>query len=131
MKENTSVSEEIKDVKKGEISEYEVIYNGYISNFESKIIKNVDEYNSLKEDSTLDNIAKEKLDSNKYDDTYFNEKSLAFIYITTYDITGKLILIEVDKDIFIFDAGLKYADDKMLGVDYIIPNYDYLKENEN
>ena len=64
MKENTSVSEEIKDVKKGEISEYEVIYNGYISNFESKIIKNVDEYNSLKEDSTLDNIAKEKLDSN-------------------------------------------------------------------
>ena len=93
MKENTSVSEEIKDVKKGEISEYEVIYNGYISNFESKIIKNVDEYNSLKEDSTLDNIAKEKLDSNKYDDTYFNEKSLA------YDITGKLILIEVDKDI--------------------------------
>ena len=99
MKENTSVSEEIKDVQKGEISEYEVIYNGYISNFESKIIKNVDEYNSLKEDSTLDNIAKEKLDSNKYDDTYFNEKSLAFIYITTYDITGKLILIEVDKDI--------------------------------
>ena len=52
-----------------------------------------------REDSTLDNIAKEKLDSNKYDDTYFNEKSLAFIYITTYDITGKLILIEVDKDI--------------------------------
>ena len=38
--------------------------------------------------------------------------------------------VEVDKDIFIFDAGLKYADDKMLGIDYIIPKYDYLKENE-
>ncbi len=40
-----------------------------------------------------------------------------------------MYVVEVDKDIFIFDAGLKYADDKMLGVDYIIPNFDYLKEN--
>ena len=42
-----------------------------------------------------------------------------------------MYIIEVGKDIFIFDAGLKYADDKMLGIDYIIPNYDYLKENKN
>lgn len=41
-----------------------------------------------------------------------------------------MYIVEVDKDIFVFDAGLKYADDKMLGVDYIIPNYDYLKENK-
>ena len=40
-----------------------------------------------------------------------------------------MYVVNVDKDIFVFDAGLKYADDKMLGVDYIIPNYDYLKEN--
>ena len=45
--------------------------------------------------------------------------------------TGKnMYVVEVDNDIFVFDAGLKYADDKMLGVDYIIPNYDYLKENK-
>jgi len=44
--------------------------------------------------------------------------------------SGKnMYVVEVDKDIFIFDAGLKYADDKMLGVDYIIPNYDYIKDN--
>ena len=44
--------------------------------------------------------------------------------------TGKnMYVVEVDKDIFIFDAGLKYADDKMLGIDYIIPNYDYIKNN--
>lgn len=42
-----------------------------------------------------------------------------------------MYIVEVDKDIFVMDAGLKYADDKMLGVDYIIPNYDYLKENKD
>ena len=40
-----------------------------------------------------------------------------------------MYIVEVDEDIFVFDAGLKTADDRMLGVDYIIPNYDYLKEN--
>ena len=38
-----------------------------------------------------------------------------------------MYVVEVDQDIFVFDAGLKYADDKMLGVEYIIPNYYYLK----
>ena len=33
-----------------------------------------------------------------------------------------MYVVKVENDIFIFDAGLKYADDKMLGVDYIIPN---------
>ncbi len=42
-----------------------------------------------------------------------------------------MYIVEVDKDIFVFDAGLKYADDKMLGIDYIIPTYDYLKKNKN
>ena len=46
------------------------------------------------------------------------------------EVGKNMYVVEVDNDIFIFDAGLKYADDKMLGVDYIIPNYDYLKENK-
>ena len=41
-----------------------------------------------------------------------------------------MYVVDVEHDIFIFDAGLKYADDKMLGVDYIIPNYDYIKKNK-
>ncbi len=40
-----------------------------------------------------------------------------------------MYVIKVDKDIFVFDAGLKYADDTLLGVDYIIPNFEYIKEN--
>ena len=39
-------------------------------------------------------------------------------------------VVEVNENIYVFEAGLKYADDKLLGVDYIIPNYDYLKENK-
>ncbi len=40
-----------------------------------------------------------------------------------------MYVINVDDSIFVLDAGLKYADDRMLGIDYVIPNYDYLKEN--
>lgn len=40
-----------------------------------------------------------------------------------------MYVVKVDSDIFVFDAGLKYASDKLLGVDYVIPNFDYLKEN--
>ena len=44
--------------------------------------------------------------------------------------SGKnMYIVEVDKDIFVFDAGLKFADDHMLGIDYIIPDYEYIKEN--
>ncbi|MDO4963136.1 MAG: ribonuclease J [bacterium] len=47
------------------------------------------------------------------------------------EIGKNMYVVEVDKNIYIFEAGLKYADDKLLGVDYIIPNYDYLKENKD
>ncbi len=40
-----------------------------------------------------------------------------------------MYVVKVDSDIFIFDAGLKYASDKLLGVDYVIPNFDYIKQN--
>jgi len=40
-----------------------------------------------------------------------------------------LYVVEVDKDIFVFDAGLKYDNDRSLGIDYIIPNFDYLIKN--
>lgn len=40
-----------------------------------------------------------------------------------------MYVVKVDNDIFIFDAGLKYASDKLLGVDYVIPNFDFIKEN--
>ena len=42
-----------------------------------------------------------------------------------------MYIVNVDDNIFVFDAGLKYPGSNMLGVDYIIPNFDYLKENKD
>ena len=41
-----------------------------------------------------------------------------------------MYVIEVDNDIFVFEAGLQYADEHTLGIDYFIPNIDYLKDNK-
>lgn len=40
-------------------------------------------------------------------------------------------VVEIDNRIFIFDCGLKYATDSMYGIDYIIPNYQYLIDNKD
>ena len=42
-----------------------------------------------------------------------------------------MYVVDVDDNIFIFDAGLKYGNDKMLGIDYILPDYTYIKENKD
>ena len=47
------------------------------------------------------------------------------------EIGKNMYVVNVDDELYVFDSGLKYADDKMLGVDYIIPNYDYLIKNKN
>lgn len=41
-----------------------------------------------------------------------------------------MYVVSVDNNIFIFDAGLKYDNDKMLGIDYIIPDMTYLVKNK-
>lgn len=47
------------------------------------------------------------------------------------EIGKNMYVVNVDEEIYVFEAGLKYADDKMLGVDYIIPSYEYLINNKN
>ena len=37
--------------------------------------------------------------------------------------------IEIDKDLYIFDCGLKYATNNMFGIDYVIPDFEYLVKN--
>ena len=42
-----------------------------------------------------------------------------------------LYIVEVNDSIFILDAGLKYPENEQLGVDFVIPNLDYLIENRD
>lgn len=39
--------------------------------------------------------------------------------------------VEVDESIFVLDAGLKYPETEMLGVDFVIPQTTYLAENSD
>lgn len=55
---------------------------------------------------------------------------IKFFSLGGLDENGKnLSVIEINDDIYIFDAGIKYPDKRVPGVDCIIPNYNYLKEN--
>ena len=40
-------------------------------------------------------------------------------------------IIEVDDSIFVFDCGLKYANENLYGIDYIVPDFEYLVENKD
>lgn len=40
-------------------------------------------------------------------------------------------IVEVDKNIYIFDCGLKFASENLYGIDYIIPDFEYLIKNKN
>lgn len=57
---------------------------------------------------------------------------IKFFSLGGLDENGKnLSVIEINDDIYVFDAGIKYPDKRVPGVDCIIPNYNYLKENAN
>lgn len=37
--------------------------------------------------------------------------------------------IEVNDDIYILDCGLKYPENELLGIDIVIPDFEYLRQN--
>ena len=58
-------------------------------------------------------------------------KETKFIILGGLGEIGKnMYAIEHDNEIIIIDAGISFADMAMLGVDYLVPDYTYLKENE-
>ncbi|OIK11102.1 Zn-dependent hydrolase [Bacillus sp. MUM 116] len=47
------------------------------------------------------------------------------------EIGKNMYLVEVDKDIFVIDAGLMFPEEEMLGIDIVIPDMTYLTENKD
>ncbi|HZH63057.1 MAG TPA: ribonuclease J, partial [Metabacillus sp.] len=47
------------------------------------------------------------------------------------EVGKNMFVVEINSDIFVVDAGLMYPEDEMLGIDMVIPDITYLKENED
>ena len=57
---------------------------------------------------------------------------ISFFALGGLDENGKnLYIVEIDNDIFVFDCGLKYASGNLLGIDYIIPDFNYLIKHKS
>nr|WP_211101854.1 ribonuclease J [Turicibacter sanguinis] len=58
------------------------------------------------------------------------EQKIKVFALGGLDENGKnLYVVEVNDKIFVLDAGLKYPTEDLLGVDAVIPDFTYLKEN--
>lgn len=58
--------------------------------------------------------------------------SLKFIALSgTTDVTENLYIYEYGNDMIIVDVGVGFPDSEMYGVDLVIPDFTYIKENKN
>ena len=47
------------------------------------------------------------------------------------EVGKNMYVVMHNSEIIIVDSGVMFPDDELLGIDYVIPDYTFLKENEN
>ncbi|QTX03249.1 ribonuclease J [Candidatus Phytoplasma luffae] len=47
------------------------------------------------------------------------------------EVGKNMYVFEIEQKIFIVDSGISFFSDSFLGINYVIPNYEYLLKNEN
>lgn len=59
------------------------------------------------------------------------EKKVKLISLGGLGEVGKnMLVVECDEHIFVIDAGLMFPEEEMLGIDLVLPDFSYLKENK-
>ena len=67
-----------------------------------------------------------------YEGLKMKKKNLKIIPLGGLGEVGKnMTVYEVDNQILIVDAGMMFPDADMIGIDYIIPDFEYVKERRN
>ncbi|MDV3165015.1 MAG: ribonuclease J, partial [Candidatus Phytoplasma australasiaticum] len=47
------------------------------------------------------------------------------------EVGKNMYVVEIQGRIFIMDSGMSFSEDSFLGINYIIPSYEYLIKNEH
>ncbi|CCP88893.1 conserved hypothetical protein (beta-lactamase-like protein), partial sequence, partial [Candidatus Phytoplasma solani] len=78
----------------------------------------------LPKENVFMNIIAPNLSNNNLDISFFALGGLG-------EVGKNMYVLEIQRQIFIIDSGILFSDNFLLGINYVIPDYKYLKENED